>query len=375
MPSSDQLRDEVAALVSMTTTERLERLRSELFDQCDVAVVTKPANIRWLTGFTGSNGLVAVAPHRLVLVTDERYSTQAAEQVAAAEVDAEVRIGRRLYDLIDDVVSETTVGVEGHHITWDDQLILAELVRAGSVISVGPLIEKLRRGKDQGELARLKLACRIADAALADALVDLGAGRYRTEQALAVALEQAMAERGAEDRSFPTIVASGPNSALPHARPSGRVLGPGDLLVIDMGAKVDGYGSDMTRSFVIGEFTSQTERMYRAVEESQLAGVRAVAAGVGTGTIHSATSSVLQRHGLGDYFIHGTGHGIGLEIHESPFLSSTSDDTLRTGYVVTVEPGVYIPGVGGVRIEDSVLVTEDGCRRLTNHPKDPVLSV
>lgn len=372
---SDRLRDAVAALEPMSTTDRLGALRSSLADVCDVAVINKPANIRWLTGFTGSNGLVVVSPERLILATDERYGDQAASQLASAGIEAEVRISRGLYAVVSEHLISTKVGLEGHHITWDDQRTVQAMVEGGSVVPIGQVVEGLRRHKDPGELARLELACRIADASLAEVLSEFVDGRHRTERDVAVALERAMAERGAEDRSFPTIVASGPNSARPHAQPSNRTMSSGDLLVIDMGAKVDGYGSDMTRSFAVGGFTAETERMYRAVEESQAAGVQLVASGVGADAVHRATRSVLDEHGLVEYFIHGTGHGIGLEIHEGPFLSSTTDDTLRTGYVVTVEPGVYIPEVGGVRIEDSVLVTEDGNRRLTNHPKDPVLAV
>ncbi len=371
----DDLRGEVAALAPMPRTGRLERLRSALDDRCDTFVVTKPENIRWLTGFTGSNGLVAVTQRDVVLVTDERYSVQAVEQLAASTLEAEVRIGRALFNLVGDKMSDGVTALEGHHVTWDQQRQVEELIGSGRLVSLGPVIDQLRRHKEPGELTRLELACRIADRALALALAEFSAGRYQTERRLASGIERAMEDLGADGISFPTIVAAGPNSAMPHARPSDRRLSEGDLLVVDMGAKVDGYGSDMTRSFAIGGFSDETERMYRAVEQSQAAGVAAVAAGTSTREIHAVTSAVLDDHGLGEYFIHGTGHGIGLEIHENPFLSRTTDDTLRSGYVVTVEPGVYIPGLGGVRIEDSVLVTDNGCRRLTNHPKNPILSI
>lgn len=369
------------ALPPISAGPRLELTLGRLGGVCDILVVTKPVNVRWLTGFTGSNGIAAVTPDGLILVTDERYTTQAQQELALTGAIAEVRIGRDLFGLIADAVADKRVGVEDHHITWQAQRELAELVGGGTVVAAGPVVDNLRRTKDLAELARLERAAAIADAALERVMNDT-AGMAPSDQTsgisergLARKLEQAMFDLGADDVSFPTIVAAGPNSALPHARPSHRPLQPGDLLVIDMGARVDGYGSDMTRTFALGGFSAESERMYRAVEAAQQAGVAAVADGVSTRHVHQVTSGLLDDHGLGQYFIHGTGHGIGLEIHETPFLSKSADDTLRTGYVVTVEPGVYLPDVGGVRIEDSVLVTEDGCRPLTKHPKDPVLPI
>ena len=226
--------------------------------------------------------------------------------------------------------------------------------------------------KDAGEVDRLRRAAAIADHALASVMSDLPPAV--TERDIARRLEAVMVGNGADEPSFPTIVAAGPNSARPHAVPSERPLSNGDLLVVDMGARVDGYGSDMTRSFVVGSFTAETEEIYQRVAEAQEAGVAAVRDGVAARTVDQVCRELLTDAGMGDEFIHGTGHGIGLEIHEEPFLSAQNDDDLLVaGQVVTVEPGVYRSGVGGVRIEDSVIVTADGCQPITLSPKDPLL--
>lgn len=369
-------------LPTLVAGPRVEQVRAELDNDAaaDVLVVTKPANVRWLTGFTGSNGIAVVAADRLVLVTDERYKTQAERQLSDGQVEADIRIGRDLLALVADMFRSATVGVDEAHITWKQQRQLADLTSDGAVAPAGPVVERLRQTKDAAELARLELAAAIADAALDEAMNELRSrfdepGPSMTERDLAIVIDRAMADMGADGVSFPTIVATGDNSALPHARPSGRSIGHGDLLLIDMGARVDGYGSDMTRTFALGGFSPETDRMYTAVQQAQAAGVAAVANGVEARAVHKVATAVLAEHGLADYFIHGTGHGIGLEIHETPFLSPTAGDTLRTGYVVTVEPGVYKPDSGGVRIEDSVLVTNDGCRPLTKYPKDPVVPI
>ncbi len=368
-------RSERPTLRSMDVADRVDRVRSLLARTapgCDILLVTKPANLRWLTGFTGSNGAAAITDEGLTVATDGRYREQLGRQLTAAGVEADIVIKREvLAALTDQVPDDATVALESHHVTWAQHELISGRLGSERVVAVENLIEQEREIKDPGELDRLSTAAAIADRALATVLADLPAAV--TERAIARRLETVMIDGGADDISFPTIVAAGPNSSRPHAVPSDREVTAGDLIVIDMGAKVDGYGSDMTRTFVAGSFTAETEAMYRAVEAAQAAGVDTVAAGVSTGAVDRACRRLLDERGMAEEFIHGTGHGIGLEIHETPFLGKSSPSDLRAGQVVTVEPGVYRAGVGGVRVEDSVVVTVDGCRPITRSPKSPVL--
>jgi Xaa-Pro aminopeptidase len=370
----------------MDVAGRARRLAREVADRCDAVMISKPANLRWLTGFTGSNGVGALVGDELIVVTDGRYRIQIEHQLSGAGVTAQVLIGRELDDLLLSELEKRLgpslrLGVESHHITWDRQRSLVEQLeqRRGSgaeLEALGPVIDDLRQIKDDGEVDRLRRAAEIADGALAEVvteLSELGPESF-SERRLARRLESAMLERGADDASFPTIVASGPNSALPHARPGDRIIDRGDLVIIDMGARVDGYGSDMTRTFAIGGFNSETEDLYRAVESAQAAGLAAVKHDVEAVAVDEACRRVLAEHDLVEAFVHGTGHGIGLEIHENPFLSRTSTAMIRSGQAITIEPGVYIPGLGGVRIEDSIIVTDSGHIPLTLSPKDPVVA-
>lgn len=359
------------ALAPMDRSARLDRVRAAMDGaDCQALVVTKPVNIRWLTGFTGSAGTLVIGPDRLLLITDDRYQTQVAEQLTASEVAAEVAITRDPAEPVRaGVAAAEAIGLESEHVTWADLKQFEDWLPGRRLQPTVGMIEAERRTKDPGELDRLQAAAAIADAALAAVVADLHEGP--TELELARRLERAMLDGGADGLSFPTIVAAGPNSAKPHARPSERVISEGDMVVIDFGAAVDGYGSDMTRSFLIGETSDESRRIYDAVVEAQAAGVATVAGGVTEREVDQACRDRLADHGLAEAFVHGTGHGLGLEIHEKPFLSTRSTGILRTGYVVTVEPGVYLPEIGGIRIEDSVVVTDSGCEALTKSPKDP----
>ena len=225
--------------------------------------------------------------------------------------------------------------------------------------------------KESSEVERIRSACSIADDALGSLLPILGSGI--TERSFALALEVAMRERGADGNSFDPIVASGPNGAKPHARPSNRVIESGELVVIDFGCIVDGYCSDMTRTVSVGEPTPEARHMWEVVYESQVAGRDAVKAGVSAREVDQVCRDIIVAAGWGEAFAHGTGHGVGIEIHEDPRVSQASSATLVAGHVVTVEPGVYIPGIGGVRLEDTVFVTEGGCDPLTAFPKQLVV--
>lgn len=352
---------------------RIGRVRDQLADLgVGAAVITDLANVRWLTGFTGSNGTVVVAGDRAVLVTDSRYAEQAPAQLAAAGCsdEVEVAVARNVPGVVaDQFGGVATLGLEDTT-AWRRQLRWDEAVDA-EIVPLNELVEQLRAVKDRAELARIESAARIADEALAATVRMLRPGT--TELQVQAALDDAMRAGGATGPAYDTIVASGPNSARPHALPTSREMASGDLVIIDTGALVDGYRSDMTRTFVLGEMSGPVEAMLDVVTRSQAAGVAAVGPGVKAGEIDEACRSVIGEAGMGEAFVHGTGHGVGLHIHELPRVGSGSAAILRPGHVLTVEPGVYVPGVGGVRVEDLVVVTEDGCRPLTLHPKEPLI--
>jgi Xaa-Pro aminopeptidase len=367
-------------MVPMDVAARLGRLRP-LLDRagCDALLVTNLTNVRYLTGFTGSAGMLLVRAAGRgddLLLTDGRYLTQSAEQLAAAGVTAEVFIGNvaEQQTALAKAVTGARLGLEAGHATWGQQRSFASLLGGGvELIATDDLVEELRRIKDDGELARIEAAAGIADAALAACLPKLR--DLPTEREFGLELDFTMRRLGAADVSFETIVASGPNGAKPHARPSDRRVGEGELVVLDFGALVDGYHSDMTRTVCLGApATPRLAEIVEVVRASQAAGVAAVRPGSSAREVDDVCRRSIASAGYGDRFIHGTGHGVGLDIHEFPLLNQLATASLDAGFVVTVEPGVYLPDEGGVRIEDSVVVTADGCRRLTNAPKDLVIS-
>src|ERR671918_429328 len=340
----------------MDVADRSARLRARLADvPCDALLVTNLTNIRYLTGFTGSAALLLVP---------------------ADGAEARIEIGReeeaRRQVLADAVVGMGRLGLESENVTWgqkrrfdDDWFPEAKLVRTSG------LVESLRLVKDAGEVARIQAACAMADAALAAVRHRLGEGA--TEAEVALELEWQMRRLGAEGPFFETIVASGPNAALPHHRAGARRIAEGDLVVLDFGALVDGYHSDMTRTVMVGDPSETQSRMYEVVREAQAAGVGAVKAGAEAKAVDDACRSIIRGAGWDEAFLHGTGHGVGLDIHEPPRVARTADAMLANGQVVTVEPGVYLAQHGGGRIEDTVVVTSEGCRTLTRAPKDPHL--
>ncbi len=360
---------ELEALAPMDVTGRANRLQAALDGAAvDALLVTNLTNVRYLTGFAGSAALLLVSSSGMTFVTDGRYGQQAEAQLAAAGVEATIEvssIGQK--DLVTGAVTSagvTRLGLEADAVTWSAQRNYAEhWFPELELVPTTGLVTGLRLHKDDGELDRISAACAIADAALAEVRSRLAEGP--TEVEFGLELDAAMHARGADDVSFETIVASGPNGARPHHRPSHRTVVEGDLVVIDFGALVDGYHSDMTRTVMVGPPTPTQSRMYDVVVEAQAAGVAAVADGVEAKAVDDACRAVIDRAGWLDAFLHGTGHGVGLDIHEDPRVGQTSTATLTDRCVVTVEPGVYLPDHGGVRIEDTVVVTPDGCRPVT----------
>jgi Xaa-Pro aminopeptidase len=366
-------RDLTGPLPAMEVAGRAEKVRAR-FDEAEVdaLLVTDLSNVRYLTGFTGSAGRLLVTADRMLLVTDGRYAVQAPDQLGANGVAAEVAVGTTLKEqdaTLASAAGTARLGLEAASVSWADQRRASREPWTAELVPTEGMVEAARAVKDAGEIARLARASAIADAALATVapmLLD-----EATETEVGFALDTEMRRLGAAGVSFETIVASGPNGARPHHRPGDRTIVEGDLVVIDFGALVDGYHSDMTRTFMVGEPTETQQRMYDVVLAAQAAGVAAVRAGVPAKDVDRACRDLIADAGWADAFGHGTGHGVGLVIHEDPRVARASTATLATGHVVTVEPGVYLPDHGGVRIEDTVVVTDEGCSTLTLAPKDP----
>jgi Xaa-Pro aminopeptidase len=369
----------VTGLAPLSVSGRLDRLRARFGDVAiDALLVTRLPNVRYLTGFTGSAAMLLVRPDDALLVSDGRYGEQARTQLhesgAAARVEIRATVAEQRAVLAAAAVGVARIGLEDHGVSWAQQRELADAFAsagAGEVVPAGALVEDLRRVKDDGEIDRIAAACAIADDAFAALLPRLAEGP--TEREFALALEFAMRERGATHMSFDPIIAAGPNGAMPHSRPTDRPIGRNELIVCDFGCVVDGYCSDMTRTVSVGDPGPDARRLYDLVLASQQAGRDAVSFAVECVAVDRACRDVISDAGYGEAFSHGTGHGVGLEIHEAPRVAATAAGTLLVGDVVTVEPGVYLPGVGGVRIEDTVVVTASGSRPLTHTPKDLML--
>lgn len=347
---------------------RRDRLRARLDDLgIDAMYVTRPEHVHYLTGFTGSNGQVLVtSASGDLLITDHRYEERAATETAGMAMDLTRDPSRAALEY----VAPGRLGFEAEHLSYRDgnDLLDAASERSLAVEPVNGLVESLRIVKDDSEIDALQRACRITSTVMADLATHLAPGM--TEREVALHIERQMVERGADGPAFPSIVASGPNGAIPHHDPGQRRLQHGDLVTCDIGARVDGYHADMTRTFAIGRPDPVLAAVHDVVRQAQQAGVAAVAVDTGTSAVDAAARSIIDASGHADRFVHGTGHGVGLMIHEAPWVNGQATDTLPAHTVVTVEPGIYLPGLGGVRIEDTVLVTASGARRLTDAPHD-----
>lgn len=327
----------------------LEQLRAL---EVDGLVVTTLVNVRYLSGFTGSNGLLLLdRDGAATLLTDGRYQDQAAAE--CPEVDLAI-----VRDLMGSAAERIagTWAVETHTLSVDAHAALGGRCASATLVPAGRLVERLREVKDAAEVASLERACAVSVDALASLLTTPFEGR--AERDLARALEWNMLERGAEAIAFETIFASGPNSAIPHHRPTERVVRPGDFVKIDFGARVDGYHADCTRTFVVGPPDDWQREVHAAVRASQKAGVEALRAEAPVAESDRVARSVLEDAGWLEHFTTGLGHGVGLEIHEDPFIGARRAGKLAAGTTLTMEPGIYVPGRGGVRIEDTVLVGE-----------------
>jgi Xaa-Pro aminopeptidase len=353
--------------------ERLAALQRRLAAEgLDALVVAALPNIRYLTGFSGSSGLLLVTATAALFLSDFRYRDQARREIGdLARVSTEgAGAWERLLELVKEYPGLRRIGFEAHVVTARQaERLRGNGVRPWEFVAAGELVEALRVVKAPEEVAAIRAAGALATDALARALATVRAGQ--TELEIAGNLERALRRGGSEWYAFPTIAAAGPGSASPHARTSGRVVAPGDLLLLDFGAVVDGYCCDLTRTVVVGAapMGEQRER-HEVVRRAQAAALTGLRAGMTGRQADALAREVIDAAGLGEAFGHSLGHGLGLEVHEAPRLAKTSEEPLPASAVVTVEPGIYLDGWGGIRIEDDVVLGPGGAELLTDFPRD-----
>jgi Xaa-Pro aminopeptidase len=355
----------------MSYGDRLARVGQRLEGlEVGALLVTDLDNIRYLTGFTGSNALLVVGPTGSVFLTDFRYI----ERSEPLRAYTDVRRGERemlaeLADAVRDVAGDGPLGFEEASVTVARHRRIATALADVELAPQSGVVETLREVKDEDELARIRRAAAVLEDVYETIAAEGLAGR--TEREVAWRILELYHEAGAEGPSFDSIVASGTDGALPHAEPRDVVIDRGSLVTLDIGCVLDGYCSDCTRTFATpGELPGQLQEAYDVCLEAQVAALGHVRAGAQGAAVDAVARDIIEAAGHGEHFGHGLGHGVGLAVHEAPRLASSSTATLEPGMVVTVEPGIYLPGVGGVRIEDLVVVTADGCERLTGYPKE-----
>ncbi|MFP5297761.1 MAG: M24 family metallopeptidase [Actinomycetota bacterium] len=366
----------------MSFEQRISDVRTSFdVNGIDALLVTNLTNVRYLSGFAGSNGQFLITSQGAYLLTDPRYEQRAGAMVRGAEVV--IYSGRHSDTSWEGPPTEVlkplleagkvaSLGIESSTMTVEEELSLRAVVGV-ELVNTSGVVEDRRRTKDDAEIAAIRSAVEVADAAFNHIVGFVEVGM--TESQVALELEMFMRRNGAEAISFDPIVGSGPLSAHIHHSPSDRTLGKGELILLDFGAKVDGYCSDLTRTVSMGSATSEQHEIYHVVLEAQQAGISTLAEGVNGREVDAAARKVIDEAGHGERFGHGLGHGVGLDIHEAPRMSRLSDETMRARDVVTVEPGIYVPGQGGIRIEDCVLVTESGAEVLSSAPKDVLMEL
>lgn len=347
--------------------ERLAKLRRCMENkQIDAFLVSKPENVRYLSGFTGgSDAQLLISARDNFLITDSRYREQVSRECAGWQYMEEKPPG--FQKLQEASQAYKRIGVESHYITHQYFLDLEQKLDA-AIIALTDLVEDLRLCKDEKELNCLRQAARIGDAVFTDITAYIRAGQ--SEMQVANQIVYLLKEKGCSKESFDTIVVSAENAALPHGQPGSRIIRTGDMVTLDFGGFYQGYAGDMTRTVAINMADHIFRDRYLKLLEAQQTGVTMVRAGVRAQEIDQAVRNCLKKYDLDQYFLHSTGHGLGLEIHEQPRVSPLSETVLQENMVITIEPGIYIPGWGGIRIEDSVIVKDGGCERLTHADKN-----
>ena len=350
---------------------RVEKLRKKMQEEnLDSFLITSPYNLRYLTNFTGTTGLAVITLEKAFFITDFRYTEQAAAQAQGFEIIKNVG---PIFEEVADLVQKEglrELGFEETTVSFLEYSVLEEIIDA-QLIPISGMIEELREIKDEEEIAIIEKACSIADLAYDHILKMIQPGM--TEIEVANQLDFYMRSLGASGVSFETIVASGLRSAMPHGVASKKIIEQGDLITIDFGCYYEGYVSDMTRTFAIGDPGEQLKEIYQIVLEAQLAVLEVAEPGVTGKQLDAVARDYITKHGYGEAFGHSTGHGIGLEIHEGPNVSVRAEKQFVPGNIITDEPGIYLPGIGGVRIEDDLLITSDGNRVLTHSPKELII--
>lgn len=358
--------------------KRVEALRSVMQEKnWDACYVNHPINVRYLSDFTGGEAELVITANNAVLITDSRYTIQAQEETKGVFEVVTVGGGwKNIYDKVKALTEECgvkTLAIEESFVSHKEYKFVVGTLEGIALADLDGAIAKLREIKDAGELAVMEKAAAIGDAAFSHVLQIIKPGM--TENEVKNELEHKMEQLGASATSFETIVASGVRSAMPHGTASEKIIEDGDIVTMDFGCIYEGYCSDMTRTFFVGDpagrpETKQLTEIYHIVNTARQMAVDAARAGMTGAAVDAIARDYIKEKGYGQYFGHGTGHSVGLEIHESPNVSPRNDQPLPEGVVVTVEPGIYIEGLGGVRVEDSVYLTKDGCRYLTNSPRE-----
>lgn len=356
----------------MIFTGRIDHLRKLAAARgVDSFLISRPENRYYLTGFSGTSGTVLLTESDIYLITDFRYDEQARAQSPHCKV---VMAPGTLLDSLEQLAGEIglrRLGCEGDYMTYQQFNALKEKLKECEVVPLAGYVEELRAVKDDLEIKCISEAARLSDKAFEHILPFVRVGV--TERELALEIEFYMRREGAEGLAFQLIVASGHRAAMPHGTASEKRLAAGDLVIMDYGPVLAGYCSDITRTVAVGHADQKMEEIYSTVLEAQLAGIKSVREGAAASEVDRAAREIIEGSGYAENFGHSTGHGLGLQIHEDPRLSSKDDTVLKKGMVVTVEPGIYLPGWGGVRIEDTVVVEENGCRVLTSPPKDRLI--
>lgn len=356
-------------------TPKLDRIRTLLKrHNAEAALISFLPDIRWASGFSGSNALLLVGMSSATLVTDGRYKGQASQEVSSS-ITIEIAAGRLIDHLADDdflfgrtlgehkLTDEPPICFQSDYLSVEQHQHLEEKAPKIKWLPVAGLLTRLTAPKSNREVAAITEALRVTEAVYEELLTIIEPGM--TERDVAAEIVYRHMRRGADSMSFEPIVAAGENAALPHGRPSNTKIRKGDLLLIDMGCFLDGYASDLTRMVAVGKPDPRAEAAYAIVRDALEAAHESAQAGVTTNALDRSARQVIEEAGYGEYFSHGLGHGVGLQIHEWPRVSHSTDDEIPAGVVITLEPGIYIPGDIGIRIEDMVQITDDGCRRLT----------
>ncbi|KAB2951666.1 aminopeptidase P family protein [Heliorestis acidaminivorans] len=358
-----------------SATKVLERLRAQWPDETDALLIMEPNNRRYLSSFTGTAGLLLVTPNQSILVTDFRYWEQAQQQSPEWQI---YRQQGSWLKALQEVLTKSNwknIAIEYNYITLTQQELLTKALPDRNLLNQSSLIEIMRSVKDEAEQEKIARAVALADRGFEHILTYVqkrfrGSEGEVREKEIALELEFFLRKEGAEGIAFDFIVASGERSALPHGVATDKALQEGEFVTIDFGCRLDGYCSDTTRTFFLGKPTEEHQKVYRTVLQAQQEALEVLGPGKIGSDLDQVAREIIEKAGYGSYFGHGLGHGVGLVVHEKPQLSPSSDDILQVGQVVTVEPGIYIPQWGGVRIEDMVIITDSGCRNLTKAPKE-----